>query len=89
MNFDKVYERKLTAIERQQLQEKLDRAKVLVDFIDNKIGYADDTSEYDVIRAFVKNGEIGDTKESQLSEDEQKLLRDYFEELKGLYNDLK
>lgn len=89
MNFDKVYERKLTAIERQQLQEKLDRAKVLVDFIDNKIAYADDTSEYDAIRTFVKNGEIGDTKESQLSEDEQKTLNAYFEELKGLYKDLK
>lgn len=89
MNFDKVYERPLTAIERQQLQEKLDRAKVLVDFIDNKIDYADDTSEYDAIRTFVKNGEIGDTKESQLSEDEQKTLNAYFEELKGLYKDLK
>lgn len=89
MKFDKVYERPLTAIERHQLQEKLDRAKVLVDLIDNKIDYADDTSEYNVIRTFVKSGEVGDTKESQLSEDEQKTLNAYFEELKGLYNDLK
>lgn len=89
MRFDKEFERKLTQIEIHQLQTKLDRAKELVRLIDNKINYADDTSEYEVIRTFVNTAEVGDTKVSQLSEDERKVLNDYFEELKGLYNDLK
>ena len=89
MRFDKEFERKLTGIEIHQLQTKLDRAKELVRLIDNKIDYADDRSEYDVIRTFVNSAEVGDTKVSQLSQDEQKVLHAYFEELKGLYNDLK
>lgn len=89
MRFDKTVTRNLTTIEIDQLQTKLDRAKVLVGLIDNSIQYAVDTSEYEVIKAFVNRGEVGTTKESKLTEDQQRVLTGYFEELKGLYDDLK
>lgn len=89
MRFDKIVTRNLTTIEIDQLQTKLDRAKVLVGLIDNSIQYAVDTSEYEVIKAFVNRGEVGTTKESKLTEDQQRVLNGYFEELKGLYDDLK
>ena len=89
MRFDKIVTRNLTTIEIDQLQTKLDRAKVLVGLIDNSIQYAVDTSEYEVIKAFVNRGEVGTTKESRLTEDQQRVLNGYFEELKGLYDDLK
>ena len=89
MNFNKTITRNLTQIEIDQLQTKLDRAKVLVGLIDNSIQYAVDTSEYEVIKAFVNRGQVATTKESKLTEDQQRVLNGYFEELKGLYDDLK
>lgn len=89
MRFDKTVTRNLTQMEIDQLQTKLDRAKVLVGLIDNSIQYAADTGEYEVIRTFVNAGKVGTTKESSLTEDQQRVLNGYFEELKGLYDDLK